>query len=835
MVIDSQPKKDESFDWWMKTSIKTEEEERGDGLSALKTAFKNEIKTEEDEEGDFSDRGETSEGEDQEEEFENPPVSPAESDPEEEDEKPNTTRRKKRLETGHFVHIRGEFLHQDQLETAIVARTSVGNQCRFRCLRDSCDYQNTSWRYLKEHLNVEGHTTSRQKRDYAVQIAGHECQACLRVIFNDKTIIKHHVVRSHQLTLTAYCQKYKLASPPSLSQRKAPPSSQISQDKVGNMCQFRCPQDSCWYQNNTWRCMREHLKAKGHYIPSRPTGDYASYAVKMVYHECRECRRAVLNDRFMLRVHLKFHKLTLVEYCQTYRLTLLPVRELKPQQTPAEKKKRVFQSHSKRILQDLGLRVDEISDTIGNKCRYQCQTCKKNMLSYKTLEEHLKIAKHSTCTDRGIAIEKFISRVVTHKCLLCSEVLLCDEKFFASHAKLHHGLTVNQYRAKFELENPNLRATKEKQLKALLTGAIVSESIGNLCTFQCQVCLKTFDSKWKFHLEAGHLNEEKEICTGSSEHSSLFFWQNAVKRVVHKCRLCGEMLLCDSHELSYHFTREHKVTMKEYSHLTGAQLRGSVHDVKERMRKLQNSSRMEKSVGNFCKFECNQCDFRAFSWIQMKEHFVKQQHGNKINSAPDFATEAVLHQCRTCTEKVLCDKFIISLHLRTKHRLSVKQYIAEGALKGSKDIYDEKLKEVLAGIPTVQKPLPKRCNPGKVLPDSQLTKSVGNLCLFECPLCQAASHSWKTFQCHMRAHKGMKKWLTFDTKYVKEARYHRCLLCGTEILCDKTFIRDHINRHSKAKKEKMDFPKYVKLVEESGGRSFPTFREWQSLNPSEGL
>ncbi len=64
----------------------------------------------------------------------------------------------------------------------------------------------------------------------------------------------------------------------------------------------------------------------------------------------------------------------------------------------------------------------------------------------------------------------------------------------------------------------------------------------------------------------------------------------------------------------------------------------------------------------------------------------------------------------------------------------------------------------------------------------------------------------------------------FKPKKVKEARYHKCHVCGEILLCDNVFIRIHTQ-----KSHKLSIKQYLKdYVLKSGYRDFPTLKDYMA-------
>ncbi len=115
----------------------------------------------------------------------------------------------------------------------------------------------------------------------------------------------------------------------------------------------------------------------------------------------------------------------------------------------------------------------------------------------------------------------------------------------------------------------------------------------------------------------------------------------------------------------------------------------------------------------------------------------------------------------------------------------------------------------------------------KSLSDNQVTKHVGNLSFFKCPICPKSDMPYKRLVYHCKKEHKMKQ-LLYNKDHVVEARYHKCFICAKIVLCDNAILTAHVWRS-----HEIPLSSYVKkFVEKGGGKAFETFRDYCHNNQS---
>ncbi len=136
--------------------------------------------------------------------------------------------------------------------------------------------------------------------------------------------------------------------------------------------------------------------------------------------------------------------------------------------------------------------------------------------------------------------------------------------------------------------------------------------------------------------------------------------------------------------------------------------------------------------------------------------------------------------------------------------------------------YLKELKSYTKFIPTVT-PKSKSILEPHTLSDNLLTGDVGNITFFICHLCFKRVMCFSQLRQHWKEKHQLKQ-VPYNESFVEEARYHRCHICEKQILCDNSFLSNHITRTHKLK-----MPQYInEYVLKSGNKAFPTYLDYHT-------
>ncbi len=192
---------------------------------------------------------------------------------------------------------------------------------------------------------------------------------------------------------------------------------------------------------------------------------------------------------------------------------------------------------------------------------------------------------------------------------------------------------------------------------------------------------------------------------------------------------------------------------------------------------LQNAKVSETASNGLCQFDCLECHESFFMWRNLHNH-AQKEHSTCLVKAnfENYLYKAVVHVCKICSQRVLCDYTFLTAHMRWKHHLSIIEY---------RKNYDFSISQTA-----------EQANLQKLLEKSEISeKIIGNLCTFRCTGCKRMYKSIQAFTKHTNSRsftcplKGQNlKWQTSLEKVIA----HRCELCSKLILCDTRMIKSHM-------------------------------------------
>ncbi len=355
-----------------------------------------------------------------------------------------------------------------------------------------------------------------------------------------------------------------------------------------------------------------------------------------------------------------------------------------------------------------------------------------------------------------------------------------------------------------------------------LENAPVSDSVANLCKYQCKKCHDIFSSRY---LTYKHFRETKH-----AESNKINISNYVISAVAHKCQICSKKLLCDKMCIQFHLRRSHQMNFKKY-----IQNENVKYDMSRVMfsknfdipsAKVSENPKVVRQVTCLCKFSCIQCHYSCKRWRKMLKHINDTHDHGLISSIDKYLTYPVFHKCIVCDKLLLCDDLIVGQHVQ-KHEMTLKAYKSILKPKNINALHSQfrlELKAACKEIPEM-KAGPKCVLPPNTFENYQTTNSVGDLSFFKCPFCSKSNISYNCLRQHCTS-KHKSKTFSYNREIVVEARYHRCQICAAIILSDKSIITHHIHR-----KHRTNMPQYIKeYVQKNGGKVFPTLKDYQQNN-----
>ncbi len=304
--------------------------------------------------------------------------------------------------------------------------------------------------------------------------------------------------------------------------------------------------------------------------------------------------------------------------------------------------------------------VSEVAKT--GMCEFACPECRSNFNYWKKFVFHVK-SKHRRTI--GISDYKdYLSKATVHICNICSEKVLNEDRFLCLHFSWKHKMKLVDYRQKYCC-NPDPSVIYQKMLKK---GRKSENIIGNLCTFKCPGCRKTFRTSHALHTHANR--SKQEHC---SKAGSLGLARTYIEKVVtHNCKICDKLILCEKIWITFHLKCHGIKSLKKYAEMTGCILEVSKED-----KIISKTMKCKQEVGNFCSYTCHSCSHVTKTWKNMRIHLKTNEHGPSVSTNwSDYISETVLHECVICQRKVLNEWAFLSNHFMRHHK-TTSQYVKE--------------------------------------------------------------------------------------------------------------------------------------------------------------
>ncbi len=164
-----------------------------------------------------------------------------------------------------------------------------------------------------------------------------------------------------------------------------------------------------------------------------------------------------------------------------------------------------------------------------------------------------------------------------------------------------------------------------------------------------------------------------------------------------------------------------------------------------------------------CTFKCPCCHLQMKSWRQFTRHLMDMHKKKALwKDINNYMIKATVHECKICSEKILCESSIMHIHFR-KHNTNIGKY---------RQKYTQK-----------QRPLD----------EATVSDSItSNLCTFKCTDCLEIFPAWERFGIHYRR-KHEKTASTRDVlSFLQKATVHECRICSERVYCDCTFLSLHL-------------------------------------------
>ncbi len=429
----------------------------------------------------------------------------------------------KKIKTGKLAKI----INNSVLEHATVSETAENNKCVFQCAQCPCEY--SSWSSLKRHVRVvhQEHISITNFNHFLIKATVHVCKICSKMVLCDSIFLTTHI-QVHRMNINEYRRVYKAAK---ITTNPVLEQATLSETADCSKCVFQCYKCPCQY--NSWSAFKKHMKVVHHEHIS--ASSFQQFLIKATVHICKVCSKKILCDSDFLRFHIPGHNLTVSQYRKLYNCDF------------------DWKKHNQEILKNAKCSPNYI----GNLCKFRCLQCKRSFQSISALCTHASItrSKNTKCVKKIQLkhLHKYLKNVVTHKCKICNELVLCDKEFIKKHALYFHGLkSAKEYADKTgcSLEIPMAE-------KATMNGKKVDNSIGNFCRYTCHKCEHTSEC---WYLMQKHLKSTDHWSSSGKK------WPQYIsKTIVHECLICKKLLLNERTFMEEHLRNNHHLTLLKYT------------------------------------------------------------------------------------------------------------------------------------------------------------------------------------------------------------------------------------------------------------------------------
>ncbi len=263
----------------------------------------------------------------------------------------------------------------------------------------------------------------------------HVCKVCTEEVSRGMTFLSRHLKSKHKLSVKDYIVKYFHQIDFNANEQEMLQGSTLSQDRIGNLCTFRCAMCSKLFES--------YSSLKNHFIRSKCQSYKANllnFIESVTTHKCKICSKYLFCDRVDITRHVRLtHELSLIEYSEITGYTLVG----------GQQEKDAFiagQLNTAKTLKEL-----------GNFCTFKCKICSHVTTSWRDMRKHLKDNKHYSQEGKGW--HHYADEKVMYQCLICDDKVLNDSELVKNHLKSKHSTTVSDYVKTYnvprELPSPN--------------------------------------------------------------------------------------------------------------------------------------------------------------------------------------------------------------------------------------------------------------------------------------------------------------------------------------------------------------------------------------------
>ena len=544
--------------------------------------------------------------------------------------------------TNHEIDTKDEIMDcSDETETVGAAEEPplysleefLKGRCQFRCL--ICSFTTSSTDLLWGHVS-KIHSVSMEKYKathgsaYIVKSVKIECVICFRHVRHEPGSWGQHCLSEHGLGLEKFFRKYYCSA----DKAERPVHGEGD-------CGLDLAEDDdvdhgfsvWWASGNKYGCkicgkectnvhsMYQHLQSQHKMNAGDYRAAHGDLLTKVEQFKCQYCQESLNFDRRMVTSHLAKHKISPKDYFKYY-------------------------------LNMEGLSKSRLFHEWQYGCEYHCRICKKKIMTYGLLENHLS-ADHG-----GIGVAEYekcygpmMFREVKKPCAICNAELVWYPLKVKQHLKTHGcSLAIYYYKYVESMDGgEEFEAWKRD---------------GNL--FTCKVCRKTTSVSQSLanHITRDHGMSRKDYV---KQYGAI-----RTESGVHKCVICSKEMLFDLGIIRQHVSGKHSTTLREYF----------MKHVKKLLRQQCDEDKVTETFEEWKKggvvYQCRDCEktvrskngflYHIRTIHELSEDEYRLIHGNQLY-------EPVDHVCKVCGASVDFDPSnALPAHLINRHKLSVREY-----------------------------------------------------------------------------------------------------------------------------------------------------------------
>ncbi len=206
-------------------------------------------------------------------------------------------------------------IHKTQLyktmESAKLSKDVIGNLCTFRC--PGCKKQFYSKASFTNHCNPKIGNCQQIVQDTVdfrssiEEVVTHQCKICFKLLLCDISTIRSHAKNAHDIkTIKEYVRKTCCTFKTHECNQDGGDILNLKEAKfstqIGHFCTYSC--HDCDYNSKRWIDMRSHLKKFNH---GSSNSAWHKYITGVVLHQCKICKKNILNDCQFLTGHIHHH------------------------------------------------------------------------------------------------------------------------------------------------------------------------------------------------------------------------------------------------------------------------------------------------------------------------------------------------------------------------------------------------------------------------------------------------------------------------------------------------------------------------------------------------